>query len=103
MKGLVVKYEFDIETIREMIQQIFNEGEVEVVVRPTSIKARFYNGNAFEITIYNLSNCISANCRRKYTSVKPDWEHRCKIDSNIEGILECIRTQLIKLNDKFLR
>lgn len=103
MKGIACKYEFDSEAIREIIQEIFTDGEIEVIVKPYSINARLYNGNSFHISIHNSRNCIYANCRRKYTSLKPDWEKDFNLDCYLEEIFQVISLHLIQLNDKILR
>lgn len=100
MKGIFCKYEFDSEAIREMIQNIFTESEIEVVVKPYSIDARFNNGNSFHISIHNEKQIIYSNCRRKYTSLKPNWEENYSLESevNVNSLFQVIKYILTSLN-----
>lgn len=100
MKGIVCKYEFDSEVIREIIQNTFTEGEIEVVVKPYSIDARFHNGNSFHIAIHNEKQIIYSNCRRKYTNLKPNWEENYSLKSevNVNSLFQVIKYILTSLN-----
>lgn len=104
MNGIICKYEFDTELVRELIRTTFNKGELEGIVKPHSIDVRFANGNSFHVSIHNRKGryIIYANCRRKYTSLKPDWEEEYGLDPevNIDSLFQVIRFILASLNEK---
>ena len=103
MNGLICRYEFDIELVRELIRTTFNKGELEGIVKPHSIAVRFANGNSFHVGIHDYRQCVYANCRRKYTSLKPDWEEEYSLESetNIDSLFQVVRSILTSLNEKY--
>ena len=86
MKLTKTQVAFDTNAILHFIEDVFQYKleELRYTVHPDNLYVRFPNGNSMRIILDNDNSIAIAELRRKYTSLKPDYEF--KYDSGLEHL-----------------
>ena len=108
MKLTKTQVVFDTNATLHFIEDVFQYKleELRYTVHPDSLYVRFPNGNSMNIMLDNYNNVAITELRRKYTSLKPDYEFKydfglehLDLASMIENVLV---PKLVKLNGRFM-
>ena len=108
MKLTKTQVVFDTNAVLNFIEGVFHYKleELRYTVHPDNLYVRFPNGNSMRIVLNNYTNVVTTELRRKYTSLKPDYEYEftsglehVDVASLIENVLA---PRLAKLNGELV-
>ena len=105
MSLLINKVVFNRDDIKafltEHFDDMYDKGSPSCRIKDEFMYIRLKNGNSFNIWLYNCNDnkSIHAELRRKYTSIKPDWEENFSLTAALDEIIIRIRNKLNSLNN----
>ena len=108
MKLTKTQVVFDTNAILHFIEDVFQYKleELRYTVHPDNLYVRFPNGNSMRIILDNENDVAITELRRKYTSLKPDYEYtytfKLKHIDIAYVIEEVLAPKLAKLNGELV-